>query len=68
MMQRKTVVWRTQKIAHDALHGYQMGLPRVMIDLLHGVGDAGPCEGQVLESPCNAPKLGSVLNRRAQSL
>jgi hypothetical protein len=33
-------------------------------DLLHGVGDVGPCEGQVLESPCNAPKLGNVLNRR----
>jgi hypothetical protein len=32
-------------------------------DLLHGVGDVGPCEGQVLESPCNAPKLGNVLNR-----
>jgi hypothetical protein len=33
-------------------------------DLLHSIGDVGPCEGQVLESPCNAPKLGSVLNRR----
>jgi hypothetical protein len=33
-------------------------------DLLHNIGDVGPCEGQVLESPCNAPKLGSVLNRR----
>jgi hypothetical protein len=33
-------------------------------DLMHDVGDVGPCEGQVLESPCNAPKLRSVLNRR----
>jgi hypothetical protein len=33
-------------------------------DLLHDIGDVGPCEGQVLESPCNAPKLGSVLDRR----
>jgi hypothetical protein len=33
-------------------------------DLLHNIGDVGPCEGQVLESPCNAPKQGSVLNRR----
>jgi hypothetical protein len=36
----------------------------MQIDLLHSVGDIRPCEGQVLESPCNAPKLGSVLNRR----
>jgi hypothetical protein len=44
-----------------------MGLPRVVhaqIDLLHGVGDVGPCEGQVLESSCNAPKLRGVLNGR----
>jgi hypothetical protein len=44
-----------------------MGLLRVVymqIDLLYGVGDVGSCEGQVLESPCNALKLGSVLNRR----
>jgi hypothetical protein len=44
-----------------------MGLLRIVhmqIDLLHGVADVGSCEGQVLESPYNAPKLGSVLNRR----
>jgi hypothetical protein len=44
-----------------------MGLSRVVhmqTDLLHGVGDVRLCEGQVLESPSNAPKLGSVLNRR----
>jgi hypothetical protein len=35
-------------------------------DLLHDVGDVGPCEGQVLESPSNALKLGSVLNRRVR--
>jgi hypothetical protein len=34
-------------------------------DLLHGIGDVRPCEGQVLESPSNALKLGSVLNRRS---
>jgi hypothetical protein len=33
-------------------------------DLLHGVDDVSPCEGQVLESPYNALKLGDVLNRR----
>jgi hypothetical protein len=33
-------------------------------DLLHGVGDVMLCEDQVLESPCNAPKLEDVLNRR----
>jgi hypothetical protein len=36
----------------------------MQIDLLYNIGDVGSCEGQVLESPCNAPKLGSVLNRR----
>jgi hypothetical protein len=66
-MQKKTVVWRPLKIAQDALHGRQMGLPRVVhvpTDLLHGVGDVGLCECQVLESSCNAPELRGVLNGR----
>jgi hypothetical protein len=33
-------------------------------NLLHNIGDVGSCEGQVLESPCNALKLGSILNMR----
>jgi hypothetical protein len=44
-----------------------MGLSRVVhvqTDLLHGVGDVGPCECQVLESSCNAPELRGVLNGR----
>jgi hypothetical protein len=44
-----------------------MGLSRIVhmqIDLLHDIGDVGSCEGQVLESPCNALKLESLLNRR----
>jgi hypothetical protein len=36
----------------------------MQIDLLHDIGDVGSCEGQVLESPCNALKLESLLNRR----
>jgi hypothetical protein len=67
MMQKKTVVWRPLKIAQDALHDCQMGLLRVVhvqIDLLHGIGDVGPCECQVLESSCNAPELRGVLNRK----
>jgi hypothetical protein len=67
MMQKKTVVCRPLKIAQDALHGRQMGLPRVVhvqTDLLHGVGDVGLCECQVLESSCNAPELRCVLNGR----
>jgi hypothetical protein len=55
------------KIAQDALHGCQMGLPRVMhvqTDLVHGVGDVGPYECQVLESSYNAPELRGVLNGR----
>jgi hypothetical protein len=51
----------------DALHDRQMGLPWIVhmqTDLLDGVDDVRSCEGQVLESPCNAPKLGGDLNRR----
>jgi hypothetical protein len=36
----------------------------VQTDLLHGVGDVGPCECQVLESSFNAPELRGVLNGR----
>jgi hypothetical protein len=36
----------------------------MQIDQMHDIGDVRPCEDQVLESPCNAPKLGCVLNRR----
>jgi hypothetical protein len=36
----------------------------VQTDLLHGVGDVGPCECQVLESSCNASELRGVLNGR----
>jgi hypothetical protein len=64
---RKRLVWRPLKIAQDALQGRQMGLLRVVrvqTDLLHGVGDVGPCECQVLESSCNAPELRCVLNGR----
>jgi hypothetical protein len=65
--QKKTVVCRPLKIAQDELHGRQMGLPRVVhvqTDLLHDVGDVGPCECQILESSCNAPELRAVLNGR----
>jgi hypothetical protein len=44
-----------------------MRLTRVVhmqTDLLHGIGDVRLCEGRVLESPYNAPKLGGVLNKR----
>jgi hypothetical protein len=36
----------------------------VQTDLLHGVGDVGPCECQVLESSYNALQLRGVLNGR----
>jgi hypothetical protein len=66
-MQKKTVVWYPLKIAHDALHGRQMGLPRVMYvqtDLLHGIGNVRLCECQALENSCNAPELRDILNGR----
>jgi hypothetical protein len=65
--QKKIIVWHPLEIAHDMFHDRQMGLPRVVhvqTDLLHSVGDAGPCECQVLESPCNASELRGVLNGR----
>jgi hypothetical protein len=68
-MQKKTIVWRPLKIAQDALHGHQMGLPRVVCvqtDLLHDIGDVRPCECQVLENSCNALELRGVLNERPQ--
>jgi hypothetical protein len=34
-------------------------------DLLHGIGDIGSCEGQVLQRPGNASELGGILNRRS---
>jgi hypothetical protein len=55
------------KIAQDALHGRQVGLPRVMhvqTDLLHDISDVGPCECQVLEGSDNASELRGVRNRR----
>jgi hypothetical protein len=67
--QKKTIVWRPLKIAQDALHDRQMGLPRVVhvqTDLLHDVGDVGPCECQVLESSGNTPELRGILNGRPQ--
>jgi hypothetical protein len=66
-MQKKIIAWRPLKIVQDALHGRQMGLPRVVdvqTDLLHGVGDVRLCKYQILESSCNAPELRGVLNGR----
>jgi hypothetical protein len=65
--QKKTVVWCPLKIAQDALHDHQMGLPRIVhvqTDLLHCVGDVGPYECQVLQSSRNALELRDVLNGR----
>jgi hypothetical protein len=55
------------KIAQDALHGRQVGLPRVVhmqADLLHGISDVRPCERQILKGSGNAPELRGVRNRR----
>jgi hypothetical protein len=65
--QQQAEVRRLTKIAQDALHGRQVGLPRVVhvqADLLHDISDVGPCERQVLEGFGNAPELRGVRNRR----
>jgi hypothetical protein len=65
--QQQAKVRRRTKIAQDALHGRQVGLPRVVhvqADLLHDISDVGPCERQVLEGSSNALKLRGVRNRR----
>jgi hypothetical protein len=41
-----------------------MRVVHVQTDLLHDIGDVGPCECQVLESSCNALELRAVLNGR----
>jgi hypothetical protein len=38
----------------------------VQTDLLHGIGNVGPCECQVLEISCNALELRGILNGRPQ--
>ena len=51
-----------------ALHGRQMRLPGVVhmqTDLLHDIGDVGPCEGQVLQRPGDASELRGIPNRRS---
>jgi hypothetical protein len=34
-------------------------------DLLHGIGDVRPCEGQLLQRPGDTSELGGILNRRS---
>ena len=34
-------------------------------DLLHGIGDVGPCEGQLLQHPGDTSELGGIPNRRS---
>jgi hypothetical protein len=51
VMHKKTVIWCPLKVAQDALHSRQMGLPRVMhvqTKLLYDVGDVRLSERQVL--------------------
>jgi hypothetical protein len=64
--QMETVIRRPLEVAHDALHGRQMRLPRVVhvqTNLLYGVDDIRPSERQVLQGVCDTPKLGSILDR-----
>jgi hypothetical protein len=38
----------------------------IQTDLLHGIGDVGPCEGQVLQRPGDAPELRGIPNPRSR--
>ena len=54
------------KIAEEALESREVGLPGVVhmeTDLLHGVGDVRPGEGEVLKGTGKAPVPGRVLDR-----
>jgi hypothetical protein len=39
------------------------GVVHMQTDLLHGIGDVGPCEGQVLQRPGDASELRGIPNR-----
>jgi len=52
-------------VAENALQSSQMRFPRIMhmkANLLDGVGDVRPSEGQVLESTSKTPKLRGISN------
>jgi hypothetical protein len=64
--QQQAEVRHPTKIAQDAIHGRQVGLPRVVYvqaDLMHIISDVGPYERQVLEGSDNAPELRDVRSR-----
>jgi hypothetical protein len=65
--QEKVILKSPLKVAQHVLHGHQVGFPRVVhmqTNLLHGVGDVGLGERQVLKSTSDTPKLGSILYQR----
>jgi multidrug efflux pump subunit AcrA (membrane-fusion protein) len=60
-------VQRAADVSEDPLQGRQVRLTRVMhveADLLNGVRDVGPGEGEVLQCTGETPKVSGIHHRR----
>jgi hypothetical protein len=64
-MKKQPVVDGAPKVAEEALESHEVGLPRVVhmeTDLLHGIGDVSPGEGEVLKGTGKTSVPGGVLD------
>jgi hypothetical protein len=64
-VKKQPVVDGAPEVAEEALESREVGLPGVVhmdTDLLHGVGDVRPGEGEVLKGTGKTPVPGGVLN------
>jgi hypothetical protein len=62
-MKKQAVVDGAPKIAEGALQSREVGLPGIVhmeTDLLHGVGDVWPGEGEALKGTDKTPIAGGV--------
>ena len=62
-MKKQSVVDGAPEVVEEALERRKVGLPRVVhmeADLLHGVGDVQPREGEVLKGTGKTPVAGGV--------
>jgi hypothetical protein len=64
-MEKQPIVGGVPEVAEEAFESRKVGLSGVMhmeTDLLHGVGDVRPSEGEVLKGTGKAPVPGRVLD------